>query len=49
MVTQRAAGPMPGADHQLQVHAARHHQKADEDGPHDGFPVEALLKMRPGF
>jgi hypothetical protein len=37
--------PDAGADHQLQVHAAGHHQKADEDRPDDRLPVEAFLEL----
>ena len=40
MVTQRAAGPMPLADDQLQVHAAGHHQEANENGADNGLPVK---------
>ena len=33
------------ADHQLQIHRSRHHQKADEDRADDGLPVKSLFKV----
>ena len=38
-----------GADHELQVHAAGHHQEADENGSDDGLPVKPFFKMVRGF
>ena len=34
-----------GTDHQLQIHTAGHHQKADEYRPDDGLPVKPFFKM----
>ena len=42
-------GTDTGADDQLQVHAAGHHEKTDENSAQDRFPVKPLLKVRGGF
>jgi hypothetical protein len=38
--------PDPLADHQLEIHRPRHHQKTDEDRADNGLPVKALFKVR---